>query len=304
MQKVCEQCGQWFRPHKNVGKHQRFCSEECQRQWWLENRSEAGKVYRFVCQNCGKEYETLYSNRDNVCSRECGWELHSKRAAVTKLCLSCGRAFVEIRSGSGYCSDECRKRGGLQRCVVCDSPFHGHSNSAYCSEECKRQLRREQLRKHREAIGRNSGRIEVLICKECGTTFERRVHNRVPEFCSKTCQRTNWERNNPDKASAMKAKQQRKRRAMKCANGPVDSIDFDVVCARDGWRCGICGRKVRKSLKFPHPMSASLDHIVPLSKGGTHTWQNVQCAHFICNSRKSDVDGGQLRLGITIDVAL
>lgn len=33
---------------------------------------------------------------------------------------------------------------------------------------------------------------------------------------------------------------------------------------------------------------ATIDHIIPLSKGGTHTYNNVQLAHYICNSKKSD----------------
>lgn len=34
-------------------------------------------------------------------------------------------------------------------------------------------------------------------------------------------------------------------------------------------------------------MSASLDHVVPLSKGGDHTRSNSVVAHLICNIRKS-----------------
>ena len=44
--------------------------------------------------------------------------------------------------------------------------------------------------------------------------------------------------------------------------------------------------KVDKDLMWPDPMSASLDHIVPLSRGGTHTLDNVQLAHLACNERK------------------
>jgi len=40
------------------------------------------------------------------------------------------------------------------------------------------------------------------------------------------------------------------------------------------------------SLKAPHPLSMSIDHIIPLSRGGTHEPDNVQLAHFICNSIK------------------
>ena len=52
------------------------------------------------------------------------------------------------------------------------------------------------------------------------------------------------------------------------------------------WLCGICRQPVDKNLKYPHPMSASLDHIIPLSKGGKHSKDNVQLAHFSCNSKK------------------
>lgn len=33
-------------------------------------------------------------------------------------------------------------------------------------------------------------------------------------------------------------------------------------------------------------MGASLDHIIPLSRGGHHTADNVQAAHLACNHRK------------------
>ena len=32
--------------------------------------------------------------------------------------------------------------------------------------------------------------------------------------------------------------------------------------------CGICGHLVDFSLKTPHPMSATVDHIIPIAKGG------------------------------------
>lgn len=53
--------------------------------------------------------------------------------------------------------------------------------------------------------------------------------------------------------------------------------------------CAICGRPVDFSLKSPHPMSPTVDHIIPLAKGGHPSdLANLQLAHRCCNRQKSD----------------
>ena len=53
--------------------------------------------------------------------------------------------------------------------------------------------------------------------------------------------------------------------------------------------CGICGQPVDKSLKYPHPMSPTIDHIIPLAKNGDpYALDNLQLAHRKCNREKSD----------------
>ncbi len=52
--------------------------------------------------------------------------------------------------------------------------------------------------------------------------------------------------------------------------------------------CGICGQPVDKSLKYPHPLSPTVDHIIPCAKGGSDDLDNLQLAHRKCNRDKSD----------------
>lgn len=53
--------------------------------------------------------------------------------------------------------------------------------------------------------------------------------------------------------------------------------------------CGICGHPVEFSLRTPHPMSPTIDHIIPIAKGGHPSdISNLQLAHWTCNRQKSD----------------
>lgn len=76
-----------------------------------------------------------------------------------------------------------------------------------------------------------------------------------------------------------------KRRALK-ANCFVEMVRLPIVLERDDWVCHICGEKIMKEEKFPSQRSPSLDHVIPLSKGGLHSYANVKAAHLVCNTRK------------------
>lgn len=53
--------------------------------------------------------------------------------------------------------------------------------------------------------------------------------------------------------------------------------------------CGICGKPVDFSVKYPHPLSPCIDHIIPIAKGGHPSdLDNMQLAHWTCNRQKSD----------------
>ena len=53
--------------------------------------------------------------------------------------------------------------------------------------------------------------------------------------------------------------------------------------------CGICGKPVDFSVKYPHPLSPCIDHIIPVARGGHPSdIDNLQLAHWKCNCEKSD----------------
>lgn len=53
--------------------------------------------------------------------------------------------------------------------------------------------------------------------------------------------------------------------------------------------CGICGKPVDKSIKYPDPMSPTIDHIIPIDRGGHPAdIDNLQLAHMKCNREKSN----------------
>lgn len=53
--------------------------------------------------------------------------------------------------------------------------------------------------------------------------------------------------------------------------------------------CGICGKPVDFTIKYPHPLSPTIDHIIPINKGGHPSdIENMQLSHFSCNRQKSD----------------
>lgn len=57
--------------------------------------------------------------------------------------------------------------------------------------------------------------------------------------------------------------------------------------------CAICGQPVDKTLKSPHPMSATVDHIIPIARNGHPSdISNLQLAHRACNRAKSDKIAG------------
>lgn len=151
------------------------------------------------------------------------------------------------------------------RCRVCGKRLSG-SQSKLCSKACRIRVQHED-RKARGAYVLKSGMIE---CAECGVVFwvDRWATHR--KWCSTKC------------ARSLERRSERVRRH----HTLDDRVPSRLVFARDNWICWLCQKSTAKKWTRDNPLSPTLDHVVPLAKGGTHTASNLRTAHWVCNTRK------------------
>ena len=84
----------------------------------------------------------------------------------------------------------------------------------------------------------------------------------------------------------MEKKVRKRNRKLRAVRRKQESgkLNREVVFRRDNYICYICGVQVRDIVN--HPRQATLDHVIPLSKGGSHTYKNVRTCCRTCNSNK------------------
>lgn len=66
------------------------------------------------------------------------------------------------------------------------------------------------------------------------------------------------------------------------------AIAIPMLVERDGGDCSLCAGPLDFSIAWPDPRSVSIDHVYPVSLGGTNAPENLALAHFSCNLRKSN----------------
>lgn len=234
------------------------------------------------CIRCGKEIERK-GTRGSVpkyCGKYCRshHSLESRRSKISDLsCEYCDNNLTQLQKDRGqkYCCQKCRGKakrtikGTIRNCVVCGLPFEP-SAKAYrsCSQSCANKKARNIQIKN---IKRNP---KLMDCESCGMPFEYAEY--AGSFKRKYC----------DVCGPRLERDRLRRRRKITRNKAIEKIVDVHIYARDNWVCQICGEHVNEHIEWPDPMSSSLDHIIPISKGGEHIKVNVQLAHLGCNSRK------------------
>jgi 5-methylcytosine-specific restriction endonuclease McrA len=169
-------------------------------------------------------------------------------------------------------------------CRVCGADITGRRRDArFCSAFCSEVQRGERLPEPLEPVECALAECPVVFVPAmrlqrcCSERHGKLHHNRVAREAA-------GPRHDPWTDARRDAYHRRRALIKGAATGePVNLAD---IAERDGWRCGLCDEPIEPALEWPHPASKSLDHVVPLSKGGRHDPSNVQLAHLRCNTVK------------------
>jgi endogenous inhibitor of DNA gyrase (YacG/DUF329 family) len=161
----------------------------------------------------------------------------------------------------------------LPACATCGQPNNRTTVVArqFCSTRC-RQWARRGTRMQRSCEG----------CNVDLPAWARGFHR----FCDRCAQ---------ERIRACTRRRVHRRRVVTEGfdGGTFERFADREIFDRDKWRCGLCRKRVSRRLQWPHPLSASLDHMVPIFEGGRHLRTNVQLAHLTCNLRKRERGGGE-----------
>lgn len=168
-------------------------------------------------------------------------------------------------------------------CPICTVTFTPvNTRQRYCGQPCAYQANLARSRANRKA-----GLTTVRQCAGC--TVEMAIV-RGRGNMARLCDGCRTESDRRGRRANERKRDARKRGVT------AELIKPDEIYERDAWRCKLCHKAVPKGKAVPHPKAATLDHVVPLSEGGTHTRANVQLAHFECNWRKGARGTQQLAL--------
>ena len=251
-----------------------------------------------------------------------------------EVCNDCGASYVpKTRDKQHPTCRDCRsKHGGrpmigIKRCAWCYSEFKYYQHKVkYCTNECFKQTlgegKSEQIRwkqcKHCQEWRTHRVKHHCTVpahirrgkcCKHCGDYI---IPERRYTYCGELCayfgthgtQRQVWFQDCRTCGRVFSSQQPLERACSPACR--IGQPDFKIsksarqaIYERDQWKCQLCRKIVGKTRKHPHPRSASLDHIVPRSLGGSDEPSNLQLAHLRCNVEKSTAvanGGEQLRL--------
>ena len=231
---------------------------------------------------------------------ECGVTVHGGQTApIPKRCPQCRRRHKARQAVAAY-----KPVVNVRQCVDCGASYEAPGRDTKslrcpaCRPAARARNRKEWAARNPESVRASKLKhyaatytphpTEDAVCLDCGTTFlALRKGNdklRCPE-CDSLARR-----------EAHRDVIQRRRARLRGAS--VEVVRHRDVFIRDGYICQLCGLQIDPDTRFPDDSAATLDHIVPLSRGGEHSLSNTQCACWRCNRLKNNAVPSPTREGV------
>lgn len=170
------------------------------------------------------------------------------------------------------------KRGHLAR---------RYTSTGQCAEcQYEHRLEWKAANPEKEATSRlNSVRAWVARNPERKKELARKSNAKPDVSANNVARAKRWRENNPERASIVRVANYNTRRALKMgAEGTHTKDEIAALLARQKYKCAECGTSVRKK------EGRHVDHITPLSKGGTNWISNLQILCPSCNLHKAAKD--------------
>lgn len=250
-------CGQEFPDKVHAGQQKKYCKRQCKNKHWeAYEYSKSRKQY--LQSDKGKASQQRRNSR--YLQTEHGKFMYQSRLELSKL-----------RNKRDSLS---RRANRKKVCKVCRSLFDGFNpRLVFCSEICE-WLHGLTVR-------------QVKPCEECGL-----MGLWKEKFCNAKCQSVSYSRSDTyAQHRRTSARRSRVKRRTKLSAQFIEDVDSLIMAERDSWICHICSGEIDKTLKYPNRYSLSVDHVIPLAKGGSHGYDNCKSSHWICNVLKSDKVG-------------
>lgn len=295
----CKWCGTDFEYDKQgKGRMRRYCSPKC--------KAQCRGRYWHQCKACGTEWESMHPNV-NYCSTACGNKSPKRVAAYAMrttnkklmVCKHCGIEKLCRADRLIFCSRKCHfayKTENAKPKQKATKPCEGGCGQLVDSQR-KMCLACRALEK---AYRRLEG-LEYR-CVDCGRWGHKATTQSYKKRCDECKQQhihqiKRKQRTTPE--GRAKARQYKRNREHKKREASAQCERFSDwrLFSRDRWKCQLCGRKVRKKQgETNFDDEATVDHIIPLSRGGKHAMANCQTACRACNTLKGATTVGQHRM--------
>lgn len=213
-----------------------------------------------------------------------GYEATKK--PITVRCRQCGRTF-----GRQFHIFRDVVNGTWSQKNWCPFCYNDHltrerkRREADQEHEAQEKAQQKAERLSRTVNDELTKRLAIHVCKNCGKEFSQMITGyNSTKYCSEKCQNRYFNRRRCEK---------RYKKLM--AREHDNDISLEKLFNRDHGTCYLCGKQCdwsdgeeREGVFIAGSHYPSIDHIVPVSKGGTHTWNNVRLACRECNWIKRD----------------